>query len=323
MPIFTLPKVSEFGASLLARGSDVLSNDEYIINTLNTGVLNEANLDPAMEPTWTSTHTFDEAIHIPTTGLITFDGTDNFLQSITPGFLNFVFNGALMLVMSANVIDVRTDLRMDFANYIYLDNTSTMGFKRFGVNRIGHYSASRAVVMSEAVGSDTNHYILHPAGPPSESRLIFAREDNLTPVMTLRARKDSDDFTFLNSAGLVAMRMQAGQQIVLPDVATTAANSLTARSISKVWLSTTALGAINQSNGVASVAVLGTGSYRVTFSIPMLTTGYCAVVSATDVGITRIANIEARTTLRVDVHLYAGNGTSVNGAFNLVIFGRQ
>ncbi len=85
MATYTLPKIAEMASGQLARGTDVLANDQACQTFLQAQNLNQANIDPAMVPTWTGVHTHAANVVFNTTKQIRLNaaGTSKIHESST------------------------------------------------------------------------------------------------------------------------------------------------------------------------------------------------------------------------------------------------
>lgn len=110
MATLTLPKVAELASGLLARGSDVLANDQAIQTFLNGSNIDQTNLNQAMTPTWTAQHIFSDGLRITANKKLSF-GADNNTYWIeeTPDEMKAYASGINVFRLVSSLVDAKVD----------------------------------------------------------------------------------------------------------------------------------------------------------------------------------------------------------------------
>lgn len=152
MATLTLPKVSEFNPGFLARGSDVLANDQATANFLNAQNLDSNNINPAMTPTWTAVHIFNN-------GLKVYGGSDIILYSDAGTTTTLLMDGATGDVKIAPLGRLYLDSGVD--TYIYQSANNIIRLVTGGTIRLTITDAqvATAAAVDFAVSSGRGLYL--------------------------------------------------------------------------------------------------------------------------------------------------------------------
>lgn len=93
------------------------------------------------------------------------------------------------------------------------------------------------------------------------------------------------------------------------------------RRLAQVWANISTGASIIAHEGLASVANISTGIYRLTFEVPFSTTNYVVVATMEDSGpVVGVGNLQTGT---VDIEPKTSSGAPVDGSFHAVIYGDQ
>lgn len=304
MAVFTLPKISELAAGQLARGSDVLANDQATITTLNGPNLDQTNIDPAMEPTWTADHIYGAESIWSTDGGVTRTST----ISATTGS-HYLALGALCYFGADGLNPAPTACAIRSTTAGILEMLAGLGypvaFKLNGNTGQAFFGDSFDVLIK------SGKYLLLNGGHTQNTGFRSSGDPNYEAIVVHAGNYDkmviSEDGTYF-----------------YPPVSAPVANNAYHQSMIKAWINIDGLAGVSYSSfNVSSISKVTTGRYLITLITPMLNIDNMAPIATAGFSSSRFITAVAGSASQFEIFVRDSSGSLTDTDCAVAIVGIQ